>query len=417
MGAKVDIVLDAQTGKARRELEGFLNWMKAGFGMEIARRATEFLSRIPAMFAAAVRRGVEFNSMIEDTQIAMAALLRQLSPEAFGDFGQAMDGAKRLIAGLREEAARTKATFGELVGATQGLIGPALSAGIPVERIPALSSMVARTVSTAMPGAPAFQIMQEGRALLTGQIGPDAQVARTLGITREMITTARAQGRLFELLEERMSAFNEAAEASMGTLSGLTSNLSDALSDALAEATKDLYEEVKAFVGTIKEIIASEEFKTAVKEFGQSLMAITQGLVQAAQWLGPVVRVWNQATNWLSDVFTPVFRSWYDRTSDPFSDPYGSPSAANPDASPWMNQDGATVSGGARTTRPARVRPPLLAPESRGDSRSGLWLTRAQAVVASRSLEVQRRMLDQLGIIAQALTQRGIKVVALDIPV
>ena len=57
-----------------------------------------------------------------------------------------------------------------------------------------------------------MQIGQEARALLTGQIGPDAQVARSLGITGDQIKSAIKAGTLFEFLETKMGAFNTAAD-------------------------------------------------------------------------------------------------------------------------------------------------------------------------------------------------------------
>lgn len=417
MGAKVNVIVDAETGPAKQALEGFVQWFKAGIGMDMARRFTDLLLRIPQYVTAAVSRGVQFNAMLEDTQIAMAALLRQLSPEAFGDFGLAMDGARKLIAGLRQEALTTKATFGELVQATQGLIGPAMAAGIDVGRIPAVASMVSRAVSTVMPGAPAFQVMQEGRALLTGQIGPDAQLAKNLGITGPMVKEAISQGRIYEMLAEHMGAFNEAAEMSMGTLSGLVSNLSDAFDDAMASATTDLHEQIKLFVGQIKDAISSDDFKQAAREFGTSLMDIAQAIVIAAQAIGPLSKAWNWVSETLSDVFASVIVQWHNPMD--VADPYGSPDRANPEAAMLAAADSAAAPATAsRASTRARNRAfTYKPPETSGQANSGLWLTRAQAVLSSKSLAVQQSMLEELRSITEALTQRGIKVVALDIPV
>lgn len=118
-------------------------------------------------------------------------------------------------------------------------MGPALTAGVPINRIPALSSMIARAVSTVMPNSPGYQIMQEGRAMITGELGSAAMVARSIpGITSQGIQQARQAEKLFEYLEEKLGAFNEAAGRSAETLSVLRSNLADAFQGATSEATK-----------------------------------------------------------------------------------------------------------------------------------------------------------------------------------
>ncbi len=430
MSAKVNLIIDAETGPAKQALEGFVQWFKAGVGMDMARRFTELLTRIPQYVTAAVSRGVQFNAMLEDTQIAMAALLRQLSPEAFGDFGLAMDGARKLIAGLRQEALTTKATFGDLVQATQGLIGPAMAAGIDVGRIPTLASMISRAVSTVMPGAPAFQVTQEGRALLTGQIGPDAQLAKNLGLSGPMIRTAIAQGRLYEMLAEKMGAFNEAAELAMGTMSGLISNLSDAFDDAMASATTDLHDQLKLFVGQIKEVIAGRDFRRAVSEFTESLINLADGLLRLTLGLEPILRWFNRVLGGIPDVVGAAGAA-IDR-----GEGLGAAlAAAGRGLADYQMRDfgallaeamtpaglgdatgGATQSAGGTNRIRARGFN-YKAPESSGAANSGLWITRAQAVLTSKSIQVQQSMLERLAAIEELLGQRGIKVVALDIPV
>jgi len=65
------------------------------------------------------------------------------------------------------------------------------------------------------------QILQETRALITGNINADAEAAKTLGITSADITAAKAQGNLYEFLASKISSFAEAGERGKTTFATL----------------------------------------------------------------------------------------------------------------------------------------------------------------------------------------------------
>lgn len=272
MATPVQIAVTAQTQQAQAainglagQFQGLFNSLKTGFGIDLAGRINQQIMRIPEALMSAARTGMSFNSVLEDSTLAFAGMLRQFEPGKFGNLEAGIKGSKVLIAELRKEAMTTTATFRDLVQATQGLMGPGLSAGIPLEKMAALSAMMARTVSAIMPGAPGMQLMQEGRAMLTGNIGPDAQVAKALGITSEQIKAATQQGRLYEFLTEKMRVFNEVADRAAGTLTGLVSNLKDAFDNAMGQAMEVSFERVKEFIQKLKGFVESDDFKKGAK--------------------------------------------------------------------------------------------------------------------------------------------------------
>ena len=267
-----------------QQIEGFKDRILTGIGIDVAGRMMNMLERIPRALTQAVRIGVGFGSTMENTAISLAGIMQSIAPSSFDGFNDALETSRALVKVLREEAKMTTATFKDLVEATQGLIGPALSGGVPLQKVPALVSMVSRAVQAAMPGAPSYQILQEGRAMLTGQIGPDAQLAKQLGITNPMIRAAREQGRIFEFLQEKLVGFNQAAEASMQTLTGIMSNLADELDMSLGEAMQGALFRFKEFGKSLREFIATDEFKQLASVAGSLASRAAEAGGRAARW-------------------------------------------------------------------------------------------------------------------------------------
>lgn len=224
--------------------------------------------------AALVRHGVTFQSQMESSEIALAAMMRQLAPEQFRTMEASLEGAARLVRRLRQEALTTTATFQDLIQGTQALFGPAVAAGISVEQVPALVAMISRAISTVMPQAGAIQMAQEGRALLTGQISAAAQLARSLGITGQEIRQARESGRLLDFLTDKMAAFNDAAELSSRTLSGLTSRLKDSLGEATGQNVGRSMEAIKGMIESAIRLVDSPGFGKLMRVLDANVAAL-----------------------------------------------------------------------------------------------------------------------------------------------
>lgn len=266
---RTNIRVGADTREAEKKLKGFLkdfeDRLKTGFGIDFASRIVNTMVRAVSLLETGLRTafhtGIAFNSTLENATNALAGILRTISPESFGTFNKSLEASRTLVRMLKEEARLTIATFEDLVQASQGLIAPAINAGVPLEKIPALVSMVSRAVSAMMPNAPGYQIMQEGRALLTGDINANSSVAKYLEITSEHVKLAREQGRVYEFLNEKLGGLNEAAEAAMNTLSGLISNLTDELKIGLGDAMHGATEQIKVLIRALTEFVATPEFK------------------------------------------------------------------------------------------------------------------------------------------------------------
>lgn len=293
--ARRQLILEtvAHTEQAQRQLGRlaifvgrFADTLKLGFGVDIARRLNDAFIQIARSIERAAAAGVKFNQLLEDATIGIASVLQSTAPGAFQTFEDAMHAASRFLQRLQVEAQKTSATFEDLVSIASGVIGPAMQAGIPLERIPEVLRMISQAVTAIRPQAPGWQIWQEARALLTGDITQHADIARALGITRQEVLAAQQQGRMYEWLVSRLHAFNEAADRARTTLSYLTSNLRDYFQQTVARATTDLTDVVKRFIQLLYDFIGSDTFRRTFALISQiakdtlpALKAILIGIV------------------------------------------------------------------------------------------------------------------------------------------
>jgi len=198
---------------------------------------------LTAGLGAIVKAGVGFNATLETAKLGIAAIQKQFNPGAFKDFNSAMLVSGKVVDLLKQKAKESPATFEELVTAFQGISGAATSANIPLEKQVDLIVLMSQALSGL--GIRSDQILQESRALLTGNINENAAAARILGITKADIDSARESGMLFEFLTEKLSAFSEAGKVGASSFNTLWSNVKDSIQQASAAATIPIFDELK----------------------------------------------------------------------------------------------------------------------------------------------------------------------------
>lgn len=254
--------------QGQRAGESFFGSLRAGIGIDLGGRLVSALAQIPGILLQAGKDGVTFNATLEKSKLAVASLLATFQPEQFKTVGSALGAAADAVERLRVRAAESPATFEQLLGGFQALAGPAFAAGIGVDKQIELTLLLSQSLSSL--GLAAEQLPQEARALLTGNIGPDAQLARTLGITNDQVNRAKAAGTLFEFLSQRLASFKEAGDLAAGSFNVQVSNLGDNLQQLKAKATEDVFETLRKQLGNLNRYLVSPEAKAgaeALKNF------------------------------------------------------------------------------------------------------------------------------------------------------
>lgn len=209
---------------------------------------------------AITERAIAFNSAIEQSTLGIAALLVATSNIQDAQ-GRTVQGAEALAVAqglarkqlelLRRDALQTSATFEDLARAFQVAVAPGRQAGFSDDEIRKTTVAISRAASAL--GVAQGQLSEEIRSLLQGTISTrNTRIAAALGITNDQVKKARDQGKLFEFLQERLSAFNIAGQAAQRTFAALKANVAGAFDLTAAKASLGFFEEVKGTLGDIQ---------------------------------------------------------------------------------------------------------------------------------------------------------------------
>jgi hypothetical protein len=213
--------------------------------------------------------GVGFNAQLETARLGVAAVLKQFDDVGkFRDFDDAITESAKALELLKQSAVTSPASFSTLVAAFQGTVGPMTSAGIALRDQVSLIVNMSQALSGL--GIQEAQILQELRALITGNINANAAAAKILQITAEDITQARGKGQLYQFLADKIKAFAEAGDRGSHSLNTLKSNLADAYEQRAAAATEDLTESLKKFYSQLTDLVNSPQFQQFVGVFART---------------------------------------------------------------------------------------------------------------------------------------------------
>lgn len=267
-----------QSQLAAKSASGFsatslLGGFVGGVGAGLITQLPSVLSRVAGSFVEAVGEGVRFNATLETVQLGIAATIKQFDRTGkFKNFDDAMIESGKAIDLLKQKAVESPATFEQLVKSFQGISAAASSANIPLKQQVDLVVLMSQALSGM--GIASEQILQESRALLTGNITEDAMAAKQLQITKAQIEKAKSEGQLFEFLTSKLAAYGEAGVRSQQTFNTALSNMTDALTLLKAEAAKPIFKQVTDELLEFNKAVGSVEARAAARVIGQDMSVL-----------------------------------------------------------------------------------------------------------------------------------------------
>ena len=203
-------------------------------------------------FVGFIKEGIEFNRQIEQSRIGFAGILTSIT-QIRNEQGKLVEGAEKyanavklsnqLLNELRIAGLQTVLTFQDLVQIAQGIMAPFLSAGGNLKEFSQFVVLLSNAVSAI--GLPMNQVVQETRDLLMGTIDMNSQLARSLGITNEMVNRWREQGTLFQELTARLQGFQLASKDVEGSFTGLLAKAKEVFQVFAGMATAKVFEAIK----------------------------------------------------------------------------------------------------------------------------------------------------------------------------
>lgn len=253
--------LDALTSDA----DAFVAAIGAGVGIDLGGKLVGSLSAIPSLIESATLRGVGFNSVLEGTQTAVAAVLEKFQglsrDEAVTQAGDALEL-------LKQKAVAAPGTIQQLSESWIASAGAASAANIPIND--QIDLMVRLSQAVSRLNLPQQQLVQETRALLTGNINLDAQLAKTLEVTGEQVRAHKEQGDLYGFLVEKIGALGEASD----TYEVRLSNLQDTLDQVLGEATVEIFDALREAALELGEALADPATKDSLHTLGEGIAVL-----------------------------------------------------------------------------------------------------------------------------------------------
>ncbi|MDX9735487.1 MAG: glycine zipper domain-containing protein [Thermoanaerobaculia bacterium] len=216
-----------------------------------------------ALFTGAVKEGIGFQKMLEDSRISIAGVVGALQTyrDANGDvltgeakWRAALSDSAAVQEKLRTAALTTTATYQEMVEAFATGVGPMSRAGIALDDTAEATQRLTQVAAAA--SLPMAQLAIEMRQFFAGD-EMRSRLLQTLQITKEQIEEHKKAGDMMEFLREKTESYARAAQAATTSMTGQWSNLKDAIQQTLGIGMEPLFEKMKSALGSISEQFVS----------------------------------------------------------------------------------------------------------------------------------------------------------------
>jgi hypothetical protein len=316
--------LSGAVAKTSSAFAGLASTLGTGMLYGIGDRIVGSLASIPGAFANAARAGIAFNTQMEVAGRGIAVAFRANRPDVT-NFTMALKEGQGAVQQLLVKANESSADFGDLLGAYQANAGLLFKSGVTdLKKQLDLIALIGDAAKTN--GLGGAQVMQETRALLTGDFGPDATIANQLfqGAERAQLKSALASGTAFELIMAKMKPFAEAAKMATADFDVLFSNMQSGGQMVLGKVFKPLFDEIKKGMLTVNTLIGSGQVErwlapaaasigqiaeTARGIGGMLLSAFSDGSL--ASLVGDVLKLaFMESVNWLhKGMWDAVYRA------------------------------------------------------------------------------------------------------------
>ena len=195
---------------------------------------------------------------------------------------------------------------GALNGQLKEATGSAQKFKDPLDGAAKLAPGLVATLGTL--GLPLSEAAMEINRLLKGEIDQNAKIAKSLGITRQMVEQWKAQGTLVDQLTKRFDPFLKANAEAARSVGGITSNIQDIFQIMGREAGKPLtagfvtslqavYEVLQKITPTVQQVFTDivAQAVTTMTKVADAVAPTFQGIGTAISAIAPVI-----ANNFLS---------------------------------------------------------------------------------------------------------------------
>lgn len=257
---------EGQLRKLDNAANDFISSLKQGVGIDLGGKLVNSIAQLPNLFTSVLQRGYEFNKTMAQSEGGLANILGKFMKL---DAVAAKQEAAKAMAAISEWEPKAAGSLQDLTQGFMATVGAGQAAGITVEQNVELVGKFANALAAL--GMDASQLTQELRAIFTGNITPDAQLAKTLEITPQAVKAAKDAGTFYEFLNKQLGTLGDTAAGPAVVLSSLQS----VIDKAAGSLSKGLFNEL---------IDGAENLTDALSD-----PAITRGLEEAGVGIGKLV--------------------------------------------------------------------------------------------------------------------------------
>jgi len=276
---------ESALAQAGSKLDAFGAKMASAFGSNVTAKIAAVTAGVFGVTSAlsvmqgALSGGVQLNSSLEQTRLALATLLGQFEGDRFGDFNSRAREAGNILELLREKGRYAEATFANLADTLQMTAGTFFSEGIKGAEQQA-DMIVAVSQALAAYGGDQASLTSEVTSLLRGQVRAWDRVARGAGITAEELKKAKDEGQLFQYVMGKLSPVIADAEQGMGTFASVVTMNREELDNLRTQLAAPMFEGLKEGLQSVNESLSSEEFANSIKEISYQLALVVDAGVK-----------------------------------------------------------------------------------------------------------------------------------------
>lgn len=240
----------------------FLSTLKQGVGIDLGGRLVNGVAQLQGLFTGIVDRGYEFNKTMAQSEGGIANVLAKfmkLDAQA-----SKQEAAKAMEAIMMWEP-KAAGSLQDLTLGFMSTVGAGQAAGITVAQNVELVGKFANALAAL--GMDASQLTQELRAIFTGNITSDAQLAKTLEITPEAVRSAKEAGTFYEYLNKQLGSLGDTAKGPSVVLSSLQSSIDK----AAGSLSKGVFSEVVTGAEELTAVLDDPAIKAGLEAAGVSI--------------------------------------------------------------------------------------------------------------------------------------------------
>ena len=201
--------------------------------------------------------GITANSQFEQIKLGIASVISSVGKlnkngielKGIDALNAAIPIAQKQLDALRVDALSTALTFEQISKGFLQAVGPGLAAGLNLDQIRKTVIDLAQLVGPLT--GQTEQLGQELRAIFSGDINQDAQIAKTLQITREQVKAAKEAGTFAEFLNEKLKVAAVTGALMAQTFEAAKSNLQEAGTVLAAQVTEGLFTSLRTKVNEL----------------------------------------------------------------------------------------------------------------------------------------------------------------------